>query len=215
MKPLATVFIVALVFFAYSTSVISGSAGGATKITIKNAGKYKNQIQFVSDTPLEKVTGNVDEVKGSFVIDLQDISVLSGSVVIPVRSMKTGHSGRDKHMYSKEWLDAEQFENITYTITSLKSAKIESSNGRSIIKGIVVGEFELHGVKKSMESKVEIVYLTASDETKKIADGDFVLVKTSFEISLKDYQIAGKSGLVGSKVGENIQVTAQIFGTSK
>jgi hypothetical protein len=41
------------------------------------------------------------------------------------------------------------------------------------------------------------------------------MIKASFKVPLKDFNIAGKQGIIGSKVGENIEITANLFGSTK
>ena len=79
----------------------------------------------------------------------------------------------------------------------------------------LTGDFTMHGVTKKMTIPFEITYMPESEATKKRASGDLVMIKADFNVALKDYNVAGASGIVGSKGGETIKVTAQLFGNTK
>lgn len=59
-----------------------------------------------------------------------------------------------------------------------------------------------------------MTYLPESEKTRERAPGDLVMISADFNISLKDFKIAGQEGTIGSKVGETIKITAQLFGNA-
>ncbi|MBL7999383.1 MAG: YceI family protein [Candidatus Kapabacteria bacterium] len=188
-------------------------AGGKT-ITIINNEKYSNEIEFLSDAPLEKIKGTAKGISGMFTIDQQNLEKTNGSIVVKVNSMKSGNSTRDDHMYSETWLDEKNNPTITFAVKGLKDVQVVNSNGRMVINATAFGDFTLHGVTKPLSAKVVITYVNESEATKKIGNGDFCLIQTNFDVALKDYKVAGKAGIVGSKVGESIKINAQLFGTT-
>lgn len=200
--------------FVASTFAATGYAGGKS-ITLINTESRKNQITFVSDAPLEKITGTASGISGNFSIDLANPAAANGKITVAVNSMKTGSGTRDSHMYGSEWLDEATHKTIVFTLKSLKDVKSSSKGtGKTEINATAVGEFTLHGVTKTMEAPVTITYLNESDETKKVAPGDLVLVQVKFAVPLKDYGVKGKAGIVGNKVGESIDISATLFGSS-
>lgn len=80
---------------------------------------------------------------------------------------------------------------------------------------IADGSFTMHGISKTIKATIYIKYVNETDATRKKAPGDFVMIKASFKVPLKDFNIAGKQGIIGSKVGENIEITANLFGSTK
>jgi len=196
-------------------SVVAAIAGPKT-VTLTNTEKYKNEIRFVSDAPLEKISGTAQEISGKFVLDIQNPSGVKGSFTVPVRSMVTGSSSRDSHMYDADWLDESSFKNIVYTLSSLSVEKTDNSTpGRTVVSGTAKGEFTMHGVTKPLEAKVKITYLAESQQTRAIATGDLVLVNAEFTVPLKAHNVKGKGNIVGTKVGELIAINAQLFGTAQ
>jgi hypothetical protein len=73
----------------------------------------------------------------------------------------------------------------------------------------------MHGVTKQMSIPFTITWLDESAATQKRAPGDLVMVEASFSVALKDFRVAGSQGLIGSKVGETIAITAKLFGSTK
>ena len=188
-------------------------AGGPKMFELNNVvGKYK--ITFVSDAPMEKIVGTAIAVTGTFNLDLAHLEATKGSIVVEVRSMKTAIARRDDSMYGVQWLDAAKYPNITYEITSLKDVKVTKEDGKTLVSATTVGTFSCHGVTKPLTSTITITYLNQTAETKKRAPGDLVMVTANFDVALKDFNVTGKSGLIGSSVGETIAVTASLFANS-
>ncbi len=197
--------------FLFSHTVQAGSK----TVILQNTEKYKNEVRFVSAAPLEKISGNAANITGSFAIDLQNLSATTGKFNVPVSSMGTGSSSRDKHMMAADWLDEAHFKNITYALKSLVVENTDNSTpGKTVITATAKGDFTLHGVTRPLDAKVVITYLNESAQTKQIAAGDLALVKVEFSVPLKAHGIAGKEGVVGSKVGESIAISAQLFGST-
>ena len=198
-------------FFVFSHT----AQAGAKTVILLNTDKYKNEIHFLSSAPLEKISGTAANITGSFSIDLQNLAATNGKFNVPVNSMSTGSSSRDSHMMAAEWLDEEHFKNITFSLKSLVVSNTDNSvAGRTVITAIAKGDFTLHGITLPMDAKVVITYLSESTQTHQIAAGDLALVKVEFSVPLKGHNILGKGGVVGSKVDENIAITAQIFGST-
>lgn len=191
----------------------SGATGGAKKYSLNN-NVGKNSIAFLSDAPMEKINGTADGVSGSFTLDPANLEATKGTIEVKVKSMTTVNSKRDDHMYSDVWLGADKYPTITYEIQSLKDIKVTTQDGRSTAMATAVGTFTMHGVTKPLTATVTLTYLPESAETKKRATGNLVMVNTQFNVALKDYKVEGKSGVVGSAVGETIQVSASLYANS-
>jgi polyisoprenoid-binding protein YceI len=190
-------------------------AGGPKTVILGNTEKYKNEIRFVSDAPLEKINGTAQRVSGTFSIDIQNVAATTGTFTVPVRSMVTGSSSRDSHMYDTDWLDEENHKNIIFNLKSIAVEKTDNSTaGRIVVTGTAKGEFSLRGVTKPMDAKVKITYLSESAQTRSVASGDLVLVNAEFSVPLKAHGVKGKGNIVGTKVGESIAISAQLFGTA-
>ncbi len=169
-----------------------------------------NQFIWVSDAPLESIKGTSEGISGSLTIDPQDLTKLRGTVETKTVTMKTGNATRDNHLWSAEWMDIRRFTTITFTVSGMKDVKTTGNTAT----GTATGTFTMHGVTKSLAIPFKLTYIPESDKTRLRAPGDLVMINADFTISLKDFNIAGTEGNVGSKVGETIKITAQLFGNT-
>ena len=171
--------------------------------------KERNQATFFSTTPLEDVTGLSNDVKGKVTFDVSDIKTLKGSISIGTGSLKTGIDLRDEHLRSKNWLDAENYPEITFTIKKVNDFKVLADNKLEVE---VSGDFSLHGVTKEVVANVTLTYLDESEQTKQRAPGDLLGVQAKFNIVLSDYDV--ENMIVGQKVSDSIEVSVNIVGSN-
>ncbi len=165
--------------------------------------ELKGQIKFISDAPVERIVGTAEGF-GQLSLDFEDLSGIKGEIEVPVKSMKTGNAMRDAHLYSATWLDAEGFPKISFSFGSVKVLSIEEKGAIKLAKLEAAGRFKLHGVEIPLTAPVQLKW----KEEK-------VKASFSFQIKLADYQIKGKSGIVGSKVGELIDISGSLKGRAK
>ncbi|MCA9542429.1 MAG: YceI family protein [Myxococcales bacterium] len=165
--------------------------------------QLKGQAKWVSDAPVEKIVGTA-EGTGELSIDLDDLTTLKGKITMPVESMKTGNGQRDEHLKGSDWLDAAQFPNIEFTVAEVKITQPTSGDPIKEAKVEVSGDFSLHGVTTRLTAPATLKW-----------KGNQVKIATAFQIKLADYQVKGKSGVVGNKVGETIAIDVDIRGEIK
>jgi polyisoprenoid-binding protein YceI len=185
------------------------AAKGTKTVTI-NDRVGANQFTWNSDAPLEKIRGTAEGVSGSFSFDPARLTSLRGTITAQVATMKTGNATRDQHLRGNQWLDATRFPEIKFTISSVTGVKVRGNKAT----GKAVGTFTLHGVSKRLTVPFTMTYLDASDATRKRAAGDLVMISSDFSISLRDFNVAGQKGMIGSKVGEKIRISAKLFGST-
>ncbi len=199
---------------AFSGTPLKVGTQGKKNITLNNK-VGENNIKFLSTAPLEEIKGSTEGVSGSFTIDLDNLEATSGQITVEVKTMKTGLDRRDNHLWGKDWLDADKYPSITFDIKSLTEVQIvKQDNAMGEIKAVAVGTFTMHGESKQIKAPITLKFVRESEATKKRAAGDFALVQTSFKIALKDFNVLGVRGLVGSKVGETIDIDANLYGST-
>jgi len=187
---------------------------GARTVVLNNA-VGQNLCQFISSAPLEEFEGTADGIEGSFVLDPQNLEATRGRIRVAVASMRTGIARRDEHLRSPEWLDAERYPYIEFDLQGLRQVRItERTAGRVVLQAVAVGDFSLHGVRKPMELPIVMTYVPESEQTRQRAPGDLVQVQSEFTISLRDFDIRGRQGVIGSRVGEVIRVKASFYGAT-
>jgi polyisoprenoid-binding protein YceI len=192
-----------------SAQPLSVAASGVKSVTL-NDKVGKNQFVWVSAAPLENIKGSSEGVTGTLTLDPQDLSKIRGTITTQSNTMKTGNDTRDHHLQSAEWIDATKYPTISFTIASISDVKISGTTAT----GFATGNFTLHGVTKKIIVPFSLSYIVESDKTRQRAPGDLVMFAADFNISLKDFNITGTEGVVGSKVGETIEIKAQLFGNA-
>jgi len=185
-----------------------------TRTFMLNNSVGQNHIKFVSDAPMERINGTASGITGQFKMDPANLESTTGTFTVDVRSMKTAISKRDEHMYSAMWLDAGKYPTISFDVKGLKDLKVESHEGHRVAKGTAYGTFNCHGVSKPLSASVTITYQPESAATKKRASGDLMMIDATFSVALADHGITGKGDIIGSKVGETIEIEAILYANS-
>ena len=209
MKNLLKIFVVAI--FAVVTTYPQGfkvKAKGEQTFSFDDK-KDRNQASFYSSTPVEDITGLTNVVKGRASFNVADITTLKETISIPTASLKTGIDLRDGHLQSPNWLDAENYPEITFVIKSVSEVKSVADNR---LEAKVTGDFSVHGVTKEIVANVKMTYLDKSEQSKKRAPGDLLGVEAKFNIILSDYNVDNM--LMGQKVSDDIEVSATIVGSN-
>jgi len=188
---------------------LSVRANGSKKITLSDK-VGKNQFEWLSTAPMEEIKGTADEVGGTLTFDPRKPASLKGTITAQVASMKSGNGMRDEHIRGDQWLNAAQHPTISFTIASVSALR---ANGGQLA-GQATGNFTMHGVTKQITIPFTLQYIDGSAKTRERAPGDLIMVTANFNIALKDFNVAGSKGVVGSKVGETIQITAKLFGST-
>ena len=184
-----------------SAQRLAVASGGQKSVTL-NDKVGKNQFIWISTAPVECIKGSSEGVAGSLSLDPQDLSSIRGNITTQSNTMKTGNETRDRHLQSAEWIDAGRYPQISFTIASVSDVKTSGTTAT----GMATGNFTLHGVTKKIVIPFSLSYVTESDKTRQRAPGDLVLFAANFSISLSDFNINGTEGVVGSKVGETIDI---------
>lgn len=94
------------------------------------------------------VMGMFQEVEGSFVYDEETGELSEGQLVFKADSVFTNHKRRDDHLRNADFLDASEYENITYTITGFERTGDNT--------GVVTGDLTLLGETRSVDLNVTL-----------------------------------------------------------
>lgn len=209
--------VIALGLLGVSPTLAETSLGltieGVQKIRLNNK-VGKSQVKFVSAAPMEEIHGTASDIVGDITFDPANLEGLTARIEVGVASMETGIKKRDEHLHGTDWLDAKQFPKIIFEVKNLKDISVMAQGVKADVKAVATGDFTLHGITKEISVPVEMTYLLASEKTKKRAPGDFLVIKGMFQIALKDFDISGNRGMVGSRVGTEIELDANFFGST-
>ena len=165
--------------------------------------QFKGQARFVSDAPMEKINGT-GAASGEVTFDADAPEALTGKITVPLTSMETGNAKRDEHLRGSDWLDASKCPDIKYEFQGAKLLDKKSKGDVTAFKLEVQGNFTVHCVSKPLTTVVNL--------KKK---GALIKVMSSFDVALKDHEIKGKAGIVGSKVGNSVKASVALKGKAK
>jgi polyisoprenoid-binding protein YceI len=123
------------------------------------------------------------------------------NVTIKAASITTGDAGRDGHLTSPDFLDAENFPTITFASTGVKATSDTNWD--------VAGDLTVHGVTKPVTLAVEFggVATDPWDNTKAFFSASTEFDRESFGLTWNQ-PIAGGGVLVGKKIKVELEIQA-------
>ncbi len=161
-------------------------------------------IQFVSDAPLERMTGRSSSLTGELSFDPADLSNVSGTLSVPVASLRTGIDLRDEHLRGDSWLDAARNPNITLEISGVEGATRLEPNTATRLR--LRGTFNLHGVARPV---------TINATVRWIPDSNQVRAQARFTVRLTDHNISVPAPVrlkVSNDIVVNVRLNARVGG---
>ncbi|MGE0788095.1 MAG: YceI family protein [Sandaracinaceae bacterium] len=166
-----------MAFLALCAAIPSGAS--AQRATF-SAGRG-SRIQFVSDAPLERMTGTTSGLSGDITWDPSNLSQVSGTFTVPVTSLRTGIDLRDEHLRGDSWLDAGRFPNLTLEVERVEGATRLEPNSATRIR--LHGSFTVHGVSRPVVVNATVRYIPGEHPEIR-AQGRFTVRLTDHNISV-------------------------------
>jgi len=148
-----------------------------------------SRIQWISDAPLERITGVSSAVYGELQVDPANLASVRGQVHVDIATIRTGIDLRDEHLRGPDWLDAERYPRATFELTGVEGATRLPPN--ETVRVTIRGRFTLHGVTRevSANAQVRLVPLDDSMRAQGIT-GDLIRAQAQFRIELDDYNVS-------------------------
>ncbi len=200
--------VVALTSAAFLGPAASGASAQAQQFRVTSG----SRMQFVSDAPLERITGVSSNVTGNVTIDPANLAATRGSVQVPITSIRTGMDLRDEHLHGSGWLDAGRFPNATLEITGVEGATALTADG--VTRVTIRGRFTVHGVARDVTAQAQVRWIRASAELRAQGiNGDLIRAQATFTVNLPDHQVS-VNPLVRLKVSDTIRVNVTIRAVS-
>lgn len=195
---------------AVSALMLSGAHASAQTRTFRATSG--SRMQFVSDAPLERITGVSTTVNGEISIDPANLATATGRITVPVASIRTGLDLRDEHLRSDAWLDAGAHPDAVLEITRVEGATALTPS--QVVRVTLHGRFSIHGQTHDVAIPAQVRLVPASDELRSQGiEGDLIRAQASFTVMLPDYGVS-VGALVRLKVSDTIQVNVTIRLTS-
>jgi polyisoprenoid-binding protein YceI len=143
---------------------------------------------------VSKVRGSISEVSGSITIaeNPLDSSVVA---VMKAASINTGSAGRDEHLRSGDFLDAETYPDLTFRSTGVTNV----SGGEFVLSG----ELTIRDVTRPVQLKVEFDGFTVNPWGKEV-----VAFTATTEIDREEFGITWNQAMEsgGVLVGKNVKI---------
>ena len=142
--------------------------------------------------------GRFNEFSGTLTVDEADAANSAIELEVKAESVDTANEKRDQHLRSPDFFNAKQFPVITF-----KSTKVEKVDEDTLK---VTGDFELHGVKKSVTVEVEM-----TGKGKNPQGTAIIGFETIFTIKRSEF---GMNYGIGA-VSDDVRITVSVEGMKK
>jgi len=201
------------VLTAMSVVMVAGTAM-ATTFNIAPGGL--SQAMFNSSAPLESITGTSNVVTGQVELDLDNLSGARATVSIDASSFRTGIEDRDEHLRSENWIDAAQYPEIRFELTSVDVPEGTGLEAAMPVQAQLTGNIEFHGVTHEITAAAEVTYYVLDEATREAGRmtglvNNALRIETSFELSLSDYNISIPP-VLDLKMSNVITITMRLTG---
>jgi polyisoprenoid-binding protein YceI len=168
--------------------------------TIWNIDPAHSEVQFkVKHLVISTVTGSFKSFSGSAVVEEDQFENAEIEFSIDVTSVDTGQPGRDEHLRSGDFFEAETYPQFTFKSTSFTKVKGDLYK--------LTGDLTIKGITKEVELEAEY------GGTERDPWGN---IKVGFEVTgvidRKDFNVTFNSltETGGLALGENIKVLANV-----
>jgi len=199
----------ALFALLFAWSAASAEEAASTTYTFGTF-EARTNVTFLSEADLETIQGIGHVISGSVTWDPKTSSA-TGRLAVPVKDMHTGIDKRDAHMRGEQggtWLEAAKYPEIVFELT--KTVPTKDVPNRVDYEG----RLTIHGVTKPWKGAATLRFIPASVAgPAKLGDGDWVRVKTSFDVPIQDFGVEIPQG-VGPKVSAVWKISIDLYGTT-
>lgn len=113
---------------------------------------------MVTHIGFAKVLGVFREAEGTIVFDQATLALESMNVTVNTQSIDTGHNARDRHIRSRDFLDAVNYPEMVFVLTGAEPTGAEPTGERT---GIVTGNLTLRGETRPV--RLDVVWNKAGE----------------------------------------------------
>ncbi|RMH54337.1 MAG: YceI family protein [Candidatus Hydrogenedentota bacterium] len=167
---------------------IAATSAGILDYTTRDSGR--NEIVFFGHSTAHNFEGRTSTVLGKFGADKEKLTETAyADVIIPVKSLKTGISARDKNMYKT--FEARKYPNIRFHLEELRDVKWETAD---TFTALAVGTLTIHGVVRKTGLRIR-AGLT----------DDYAVVDGRADLRITDFGME-RPGFLFLRVGDNVEV---------
>ncbi len=175
--------------------------------------KGVNNVQFLLDSRIEPIMGAANGVSGDLKYDPAMPGELKGKIVVASKSVHVLNDRMKMKMHSTQWLDVENFSEITFVLKSAKLLKPKKGQAKNVARLEVKGTFSLRGVTKEVTVEATLTHLADAKlwaARMRRGSGQMVVLRTTFVFKRSEFSC----GLMFPSVSDAVKVTVAIVGLS-
>ncbi|HET6202607.1 MAG TPA: YceI family protein [Planctomycetota bacterium] len=180
-------------------AALASPGAGPAPATYEIDGVHSSVLFRIKHFDASFVYGRFNEVSGTLVYDEASPAASSVEVTIKADSVDTHNAGRDKHLKSPDFFNAEEF-----PVLSFKSKSVKGSGKGGGLE--VTGDLTIHGVTKPVT--VKGVHTGTGKGMKGEERAGF---ETTFTIKRSDFGMR----FMAEALGDEVQITVALEGVKK
>ena len=183
-------------FLGCAAFFFAASAIARAEVETYDIDPNHSSVQFRISHFFSKVSGRFDKFEGAITVDREAMEKSAVSASIDVASVNTNQEGRDKHLRSADYFDAEKHPKMTFQSKSWKKTsgnEFEAS-----------GDLTLHGVTKPVILNVKSLGFGEGMKGAKISGWE-----VRAKIKRSDYGMTAGTPAVGDEVEIEINIEAK------
>ena len=180
------------------------AASAAFSQDVYNVDKTHSEVTFRVRHFVSKVSGRFDDFSGTITLVPGKPSASAVEFSIKTASINTANTGRDTHLKSADFFDAEKNPEITFKSTKIATMDDDTFN--------VTGIFTMHGMAKELTIPVDFGgYIKDQRGTEKAG------FSLTTKLNRKDYGIVWNQTLDagGMMLGDDVEITVNIEANKK
>ncbi len=165
----------------------------------------RTNVTFVSEADIETIHGVTNSLSGKVAVSADGRSA-TGTLRIPVASLRTGIALRDEHLRSDAWLDEKRYRNVELTLVSARENKKDPR------RWDYTADLTIKGKTKRIRGHAKVSAIPERF-SKSLGGGSWVRLRTNFDVQLGDFGIVVPQR-IGSKVSTTWKIGIDVYGTT-
>lgn len=181
--------------FAVLFTALSVFTVNAQNATMWKVDKAHTSVNFSVNHFFSAVTGKFTSFEGNINFDPANLQGSSVNFTIPVKSVNTDDSKRDKHLQSADFFDAKSYPNMTFA-----STRFEKKSDKDYV---AYGKLTIRNVSKD----IALPFKITGEMEHPMMKGTIILgLASTIKINRNDYGVGTGSWATTMVVGDNVDI---------
>ncbi len=181
--------------FAVLFTALSVFTVNAQNATMWKVDKAHTSVNFSVNHFFSAVTGKFTSFEGNINFDPANLQGSSVNFTIPVKSVNTDDSKRDKHLQSADFFDAKSYPNMTFA-----STRFEKKSDKDYV---VYGKLTIRNISKD----IALPFKITGEMEHPMMKGTIILgLASTIKINRNDYGVGTGSWATTMVVGDNVDI---------